>query len=194
MTRITASDMAEVARSTRALSEAIARPCPCGRHHCTRGLHAFHATRDAEPGPPASTLEPTRTSTTTGLTIPDHRTRTSDHQTLKDLARRIHTDSERLQVLLDNWRPDRGPDLVDDTAHTDEACTHHMTTIGQWVPRSANGLCDWCRKFRGVQGVLPPREILQARHEGRRITEAMIAEFKARQTQAKKRQRRKRRK
>lgn len=35
--------------------------------------------------------------------------------------------------------------------------------------------CSWCRKFTSAEGFVPPMEICQARADGKRITEPMIA-------------------
>lgn len=179
---LTASDLREVARSGHALSQSIAKPCGCGRKQCTRGEHVWRATKDAEPGPPASSLEPSRGGGEHGIVIVEGRpNRETDHQRIKLLAARIYRDSEQLQILIDNWRPDR--EVADNTAHPDEHCTHHMAMIGKWEPRHASGLCRWCHDFLAQQQLLPPREILQARHEGRTITTKMIDEFRKTQTQ-----------
>lgn len=36
------------------------------------------------------------------------------------------------------------------------------------------GLCRWCGDFRKAYGALPPRALLRARHEGRRISVALV--------------------
>lgn len=36
------------------------------------------------------------------------------------------------------------------------------------------GLCKWCGDFNKAHGVLPPRKLLEYRHQGRRISERMV--------------------
>lgn len=36
------------------------------------------------------------------------------------------------------------------------------------------GLCRWCGDFHKAKGVIPPRKLLEYRHQGRRITERMV--------------------
>lgn len=49
--------------------------------------------------------------------------------------------------------------------------------VGQREPRSDryDGLCRWCGDFEGAQGFSPTLNLLDFHHDGKRITEAMIA-------------------
>jgi hypothetical protein len=47
--------------------------------------------------------------------------------------------------------------------------------VGERAPRDRGDLCRWCRTFHGVEGFLPPVDLVEAHADGRRITEAMIA-------------------
>lgn len=60
---------------------------------------------------------------------------------------------------------------------------------GQWCrsclragarePRDrAAELCTWCRKFEQLEGFVPPLEIVQARADNQRITEAMVVPYR----------------
>lgn len=46
--------------------------------------------------------------------------------------------------------------------------------------RVYENLCRWCGTFRRTEGVLPPLELLRARHEGRKVTTLMVRRALAR--------------
>lgn len=49
------------------------------------------------------------------------------------------------------------------------------------------GLCRWCGQFKAKQGVVPPVELLSPRHQGKRITEAMVQRAMAKRRKKKNR-------
>lgn len=83
---------------------------------------------------------------------------------------------------VDNWTGVKAPTEVQRTAElaTDntETWCRSCLRVGQREPRSSryatDGLCRWCGDFSGAQGFMPTVVILDARHEGRKITDAFI--------------------
>ncbi len=60
--------------------------------------------------------------------------------------------------------------------YEDNGCASCRRDAGHWQPVDEAGrtYCQFCRKFRGNYGVLPPLPILVARHQGKRITVQMV--------------------
>lgn len=56
-----------------------------------------------------------------------------------------------------------------------EGCKTHAGSGMGWEPIHAVGRCRWCYDFWAAEGVDPPASLLRARHEGRRISQAMVA-------------------
>ena len=59
------------------------------------------------------------------------------------------------------------------TTTRDDFCTSCMR-IGQCVVRSRRTLCRWCDDYERANKVLPTVELLEKRHQGRRITDADV--------------------
>jgi len=182
------SDLERLAATITLLGTRLAAPCTCGRTGCTAGEHLWRATRDALPGIPARPLEPTRGGTT-GLDLDDRPQRPPEHENLAAAARQLQTDADTILILLDLWAHRRK--TVDDTATDDQWCSWHLSTIGVCEARYRGDQCRFCYDFSRLHGMMPPAEILQTRHEGRRVTTAMVADVKAKQRQKRKRARRK---
>lgn len=83
-----------------------------------------------------------------------------------------------VRAALDEPRPS-GQRRVELATDLTESWCRSCLRIGQREPRSdryaGDGLCRWCGDFHAAQGWLPTLDLLDARHAGRRITEAMIA-------------------
>lgn len=62
---------------------------------------------------------------------------------------------------------------------TDEEWCRSCLRIDWFCPRSRGDLCRWCRDFQATEGQLPPIDLLRARRDGRRITEAMVRHTRA---------------
>lgn len=163
----------------------LSHPCDHGRPGSTIGEYVARATRDGQPGIKAATYDgtpaPATPATSTGLPVGQHPSST-DHDELNRLVRGLQRDSDDLLRILSNWRPDRETEL-DELVDIDEWCSHCLTTIGTCEPRFRGSLCRWCYSFQRDRkskhhpaGWLPPAPILEHRHRGGRVTEAMIAQ------------------
>jgi hypothetical protein len=84
--------------------------------------------------------------------------------------------------LIHNWTgrtvpqpSDLNVDLVTDLTET---WCRRCLKYGHREPRSpkhtAHGLCRWCGDFKAVHGWWPTESLLEARHDGHKITEAMV--------------------
>lgn len=177
--------------------EQIAQPCTCDRPDCrTVGEHIWRATADARRGIPAAALEPSR-STDPALPLPppleavDHA-----HRDYLHLLGAIVAHCYALQDLVAAWRHDRQVDVPPTTE--DVWCRHHLDTIQACEPRYRGDLCRYCYDFelgtrgRSTKGLLPPAEILAARHRGEKVTAKMVDDaIRAARAASRKRKRRK---
>lgn len=192
MTRARRSDLPHFAQMLRRAGELIAHPCGCGKEDCTLGEHIFDSTRDMTAGLKAANLDPnTRgwryeqdpdgtvwpipTGDSVGeAAIEDESVDPHDAymRTLMDAARLAARVIDDVSAL----RPDRRPEIPDQLGD-DDFCRHHMDTIGTWERRCHRGdLCRLCYDFKRQWQLLPPEQLLRARHEGRRWTDRMVGE------------------
>lgn len=185
------SDLAHVAARLSLLGTRLAEPCNCGRDRCTLGEHLYRATRAAQPGPQAQDFQPSRAAhggDGMATAFIDDRAGQA-HDELSDAALKLWSETRTLLLLLDNWPPTRK--LTDTTASADQWCAWHLSTIGTCEPRYSGDQCRWCYDFRRQHDMMPTREILEARHAGRRITATMIADVKRAQKARRQKRRRK---
>lgn len=64
-----------------------------------------------------------------------------------------------------------------ESSYEDAGCTSCRRNAGHWEPaEEGRGTCRWCRWWKTEHGALPPLDVLVARHQGRRITTAMVAQ------------------
>lgn len=173
------SDVPYLVTDLTKLAEALARPCTCGRRACTLGDHVWSATLDLRhSGPRAQNTEPS-TRRPPGPSEPSldrtPRALAALHleyrAALDGVARSLAT----LEAVLGSVRPDRRVGLVvDETTTSADWCRHHFDQVGIAVPRYRGDLCQWCYRFQLAERTLPPRDLLRAKEEGRKITTAMV--------------------
>jgi hypothetical protein len=103
-----------------------------------------------------------------------------DVPTLPEL-RDWNRDAESLRNLCRTWaiRPDRPTTPQPDKSQlatdlTEMWCTSCLR-VGVRTPRHRRELCRWCEQFNASEGFVPPVELCNARANGHRITEAMVA-------------------
>lgn len=192
LTHLRPSHLAHIAALTTRLGTELARPCNCGRTSCTIGEHVLRALRDGQIGPPAQDLNPTPSGNDTNdglaLAFVDDREDRA-HGDFTAAAFELQRHAETLLIICDNWAPDRK--RSDDTASDDQWCSWHLSTIGTCEPRYSGDQCRWCYDFARQHSMMPPQEILRARHDGKRITSAMVADVKRSQKHKRKKARRK---
>lgn len=183
------SDIPPIALRVGHIKEQLLTPCACGRHNCTLGEHIWHATRAMTPSPlRSSNTDPgggNRWETHDDQTVwavPDDPTGEAalDLDTAPDeyaeALDRLNQAADHFAVVFGKYRPDRRLHTVVPSAE-EQWCAHHLQAIGKCEPRHRGDLCRTCDDFRRAHGEqLPPADLLEAKHEGRRWTEQMISE------------------
>lgn len=81
----------------------------------------------------------------------------------------------RAHDYINAHRPDRRADAKDPASDA-EWCRHHLVTLGTCEPRYRGDLCQTCYRFDRIHKMLPPKGLLEIRHEGRRWTPKMVAD------------------
>lgn len=192
------SDLSHIASELVRLGTAMSAPCTTcdpARPH-TIGEHVHRALRDAAPGARASSLEPNRSSGHSdglaGALTTDREGEALDEFTAT--AWQLYSAVGVLGRIVENWSPERRDKLKDSTSPDDMWCGWHLQMIGTREPRYAGDQCRWCYDFRRQNDMMPPRELLEARHSGRRVTSAMVADIKRLQKAKRQKRRRKARK
>lgn len=86
--------------------------------------------------------------------------------------------------LCQTWGYDpRRPAVARDRADllavdlTERWCTSHLR-VGAKRERDRGELCQWCRKFEGAEGFLPPRELVQLHVDEGRVYDHQVAPFR----------------
>lgn len=110
---------------------------------------------------------------------------------VQDNARTPHRAVQRLWhdvVALDDhvrlWSGEARPAHRDvkglgiTTSSVQDWCPNHLRAQLHEPSYRAGRYCRWCVDFRTAQGYLPEPGVLEARHLGRKITEALIAQHK----------------
>lgn len=189
-------DLPRVTLDLRHAGELLAHPCRCGKKNCTLGTHIWSSTEDMAPGAKATNTDPRSRSwptesddsndppadTTLDLHAEYRRRITAAQQASRDLAR-----------FIDSYRPDRVLPLKDQPADNSEDWCRNCLRHGFCNPRHRGDSCRSCYDFALAYPDLErPRELIQAKHEGRRITQPMVDEAVARARQARRNKRRKR--
>ena len=107
----------------------------------------------------------------------------ADRAAIDKLVRRIAADTAVLSAITDRWgwqqagecNHSAAPRYAGQVPDNGEvrwcvSCARlHKTTH-----TFAADQCRWCYEFKRAEGVLPPLELLDAHHQGKRITEAMV--------------------
>lgn len=99
---------------------------------------------------------------------------------LDDIDRNV----DRVYKLCQAWGYEPGEPVVSkDRAEllavdlTDQWCTSHLR-VGDKRNRDRGELCQWCRKFRDVEGFVPPVELVRIHVDDRRVYDHQIAPFR----------------
>lgn len=103
-------------------------------------------------------------------------------------CRVLHDHTSELAEIVSRWgaapAPARSPrpaGLVNDiTELWCESCLRNGTREPRSNRYPTKGLCRWCGDFEAEQGFLPTLDLLDARRDGRRITEAMVRDARPR--------------
>ena len=189
------SDLAPIAVRARKTGETIITHCGCGKDGCTIGEHVWHSTRNMTGGLRASNTDPSShgwryeevtytdgTSELLPVATGDSTGETATNQpepidgAHAEYIRRLlafERAIDDLELFIAANRPDRLMPTPE-TASDSEYCSHHLATVGKCEPRNRGDLCRACYDFQLAYGIKPPRELLEARHEGRRWTDQMI--------------------
>lgn len=94
-----------------------------------------------------------------------------DAERIDELAAAVASNVAALHALVARWSaPKPGVEGPDDN----DAWCRSCRRVGLAAPAERAGLCAWCRRFRYAEGDMPPVELLEARRDGRRITQAMV--------------------
>lgn len=150
---------------------------------------ALRQLADAQPGYPTGG-DGTRTSGTisdrtghlaTGGAAHDPARRARDN--LADLAHRIADDMNDLHRIVQAWRPPTHKwrhHLATETDHVPDLGCVSCRRTGTYEPRRSEGgdLCRWCQDIARLLGKrLPPIELVERHHQGKRITDADLRRF-----------------
>jgi hypothetical protein len=108
----------------------------------------------------------------------------TDYDALDKLVKRIAADTAVLSAITDRWGWAQAGEV--DHSAAPRYAGQVPTTDVRWCVSCARrehstavhrgDLCRWCYEFKLAEGVVPPLEILAARHECRRITATMVRE------------------
>jgi hypothetical protein len=109
------------------------------------------------------------------------------------LVQRLYDDVSELDRLVDQWAaPHLGGKRTHQLAADDTGtwCRSHLRAGYREARHKdfpALGLCDWCGRFRGAQGVLPSLDILDAHESGDRFAVARLIRDADKKTRKRKR-------
>ncbi len=164
--------------------------------------------RDALAGWPTSSAgsgDPPTSTPTVSISSSTERTALAPDAARRDLdrintaIRRLERDLSTVAAIVMSWDYPTGNEydpLVNRPTATPSAggaplpCCRVCIKIQKVEPEHRAGLCRWCYTFRSAEGFDPPPELLQTRHDGRRVTMPMVE--RARTEHGPKRKRRKR--
>lgn len=145
---------------------------------------AWARLHEQEPGYPSTTIGAGGSSGTT-LTQPERLANRIHHDpAIRDLAtldratRHLYANVADIYGVVTAWgQPTRHAQPTDDDGTEGPGpdwCRSCWRDDRHCEPVRAAGLCRWCADWNLANGQLPPVEILRARHQGRRITSALI--------------------
>lgn len=188
------SDLPLVTLDGRHAGEQLAHPCRCGQKGCTLGEHIWRSTQDMAPGPQAQGAEPRGRSWPSDSD--DETEAAADVDFHAEYLRRVtayQRAARDLSWFVDSFRPDRVIPLKDQPAASSEDWCRNCLRYGFCNPRHRGDACRACYDFALAYPDLErPRELITAKHEGRRTTQPMVDEAVTRARQARRNKRRKR--
>jgi len=182
------ADLPHVVLALRRAGELLGHPCRC-RSNCTIGDHEWRSTADMAPGVRAQVADPTAAGGIAAsephgdsdepgddwLLGPGADPTTSAHARYVELLTAARDAAYALDAFVQAHRPDRRVPTLEVTTDSDW-CRNHLDTIGVCVARYRGDACRDCYEFKQTYRLDAPASLLQAKHEGKKWTERLVAD------------------